>query len=418
MSDRIIDLAESGAYLRVQNRQLVIERDGEEPVSTPLSEVAAVIATHPQVQCSVPMLAELMQAGGALVVCDRRHLPVGMMLPLTGHSVQTERFAAQAAAALPVKKRLWKQIITRKILAQADLLTQLRGDDHGLSAIARSVRSGDPSNREAVASRRYWPALFADIPPLAGRLQPHGRGGAAGGAVAVALLLACSVATVAAARSVPVRRVAAERAERIKAAVGPEDLVVSVAMYRWFMEYEWQRQGFEAEVFSFPPEHDRQLCWDDPERELADAAGLARGVSQVVSRVREALAESRSVWLLAHGEPSGPRWEVDGKLFAGLAAAGIEVRPYDEAVGLARLGHATKGERKGAREQGSKGAREQGSEGARERGSEGARDQGSREMEGRSGNLKLGAGDGARVVDDDLRSQISMRVSGTCARVQ
>jgi len=108
------------------------------------------------------MLADLMQAGGAFVVCDDRHLPVGMMLPLTGHSIQAERFAAQAAAPLPVKKRLWKQIVRRKILAQADLLRQLRGDDHGLIAIARSVRSGDPSNREAVASRRYWPALFDD----------------------------------------------------------------------------------------------------------------------------------------------------------------------------------------------------------------------------------------------------------------
>jgi CRISPR-associated protein Cas1 len=162
MTERIIDLAESAAYLRVQNRQLIIERRGVEPVSTPLSEVAAVIASHPQVQCSIPMLADLMEAGGAVIVCNDQCLPVGMMLPLTAHSVQTERFSAQAAAALPVKKRLWKQIVRRKIDAQAALLTELRGDDHGLGAIARSVRSGDPSNREAVASRRYWPALFDD----------------------------------------------------------------------------------------------------------------------------------------------------------------------------------------------------------------------------------------------------------------
>ncbi len=162
MIDRIIDLADSPAYLRVQNRQLVIERDGVEPVSTPLSEAAVIIAAHPQVRCSRPMLAELMQAGGAFIVCDERCLPVGLMLPLVGNALQSQRIAAQAAAPVPLRKRLWQQIVRRKISAQADLLRDLRGDDHGLAQLAPTVRSGDPDNREAVASRRYWPALFDD----------------------------------------------------------------------------------------------------------------------------------------------------------------------------------------------------------------------------------------------------------------
>lgn len=162
MTDRILDFADGTAYLRVRNDQLVVERKEQPEVSTPLCEVAALILTNPQVLCSQPVMARLMGHGGVVIVCDERHLPVGMMLPLTGHTVQTERFAAQAAAPLPLRKRLWKDIVHRKILAQGDLLRQLRGDDHGLTEIARSVRSGDPSNREAVASRRYWPALFDD----------------------------------------------------------------------------------------------------------------------------------------------------------------------------------------------------------------------------------------------------------------
>lgn len=162
MTDRVIDLAESSAYLRVENRQLIIERDGAEPVSAPLAEVAAVIAAHPQVRCSQPMLAELMAAGGAFIVCDRRSQPVGLMLPLVGNVLQTQRIAAQVAAPLPLRKRLWKQIVSRKIEAQAELLHELHGDDHGLPELARTVRTGDASNREAVASRRYWPALFED----------------------------------------------------------------------------------------------------------------------------------------------------------------------------------------------------------------------------------------------------------------
>lgn len=162
MTDRILDFAEEPAWLKVRLRQLVIERKGQPEVSLPLSEVAALILAHPQALCSQPVLAGLMEQGAAVVVCDGKNLPVGMMLPLAGHGFQTRRLIAQAAAPLPLKKRLWKNIIEAKIKAQADLLVELRRDDHGLLALAKSVRSGDPGNREAQASKRYWAALFDD----------------------------------------------------------------------------------------------------------------------------------------------------------------------------------------------------------------------------------------------------------------
>lgn len=175
MTDRILDLSESAAYLRVKNRQLVVERDGAKPLSTPLAELAALIVAHPQVRCSQPVLAELMAAGGAFIVCDERCQPVGLMLPLVGNVIQTKRLAAQAAAPLPLRKRLWQQIVRRKIIAQGELLQSLHGDDLGLAELAGAVRSGDADNREAVASRRYWPALFEASNPGGTGVPPVGQ---------------------------------------------------------------------------------------------------------------------------------------------------------------------------------------------------------------------------------------------------
>ena len=45
---------------------------------------------------------------------------------------------------------------------QAKVLEQLHHDDAGLRTLVSQVRSGDPSNVEARAARRYWPALFID----------------------------------------------------------------------------------------------------------------------------------------------------------------------------------------------------------------------------------------------------------------
>ncbi len=164
MIERILDFAESPARLSVRLKQLVIERSGEPRRTVPLAEVAVLLLAHPQVTCTQSVLAVLAQSGGALVVCDSRSLPVGLMLPLCAHHAAAQRMAAQAAAPRPLKRRLWRQVVRSKIRAQAACLEALRAQDFGLRALARQVRSGDPSNLEAQAARRYWQHLLPDGP--------------------------------------------------------------------------------------------------------------------------------------------------------------------------------------------------------------------------------------------------------------
>lgn len=161
MTDRVIDISDDGAELTVRNGLLVIRREADE-VTVPLSDIAALIVSHPAVRYSQAALAGLCAAGGVFVVCNERRLPAGMLLPLEGHFVQTERFQAQARASLPLRKRLWKQVVKAKVMAQGRTLIATRGSDSGLIEMARRVRSGDPTNLEAQASRRYWPALFGE----------------------------------------------------------------------------------------------------------------------------------------------------------------------------------------------------------------------------------------------------------------
>jgi len=162
VTDRIIDIADGPARLHSRNRLLIIEAQGGQEATVPYADLAALVVSHPRVTYSQSVLAELAAAGAAFVACDARHMPVAMLLPLVGQSVQAERFAQQAAASLPACKRLWKQIVRAKIRAQARTLRDLRGDDRGLSDLVSRVRSGDPTNVEAQAGRRYWRALFDD----------------------------------------------------------------------------------------------------------------------------------------------------------------------------------------------------------------------------------------------------------------
>ena len=89
-------------------------------------------------------------------------MPAAMMLPLEGHCTQAERFQYQVNASLPLRKRLWHDIVRAKVCAQGSLLQRLRGDDGGLGALAERILSGDARNVEGQAARRYWPLLFGE----------------------------------------------------------------------------------------------------------------------------------------------------------------------------------------------------------------------------------------------------------------
>jgi CRISPR-associated protein Cas1 len=138
---------------------MVIEK-GEETSTVPLSEVAVLLVSHPAVTYTNAVLSGMCANGGIFVLCNEKRMPAGMLLPLDSHFIQTERFSSQAQASLPLKKQLWKQIVKAKVIAQGRLLESITGRDIGLSMLAEKVCSGDATNVEAQASRRYWGALF------------------------------------------------------------------------------------------------------------------------------------------------------------------------------------------------------------------------------------------------------------------
>jgi len=164
MRNRILEISESPCRLRVERKQLVVdqerERDGLFPVTVPLEDIAAVVVAHPQVSYTQAVLSELAERGAAFITCNRNRVPVGILLPLDGHSVQTERFHRQLQLKQPQKKRIWQQIVKSKIEMQARLLKEVHGDGCGLPPLIPLVRSGDTTNVEARAARRYWAELF------------------------------------------------------------------------------------------------------------------------------------------------------------------------------------------------------------------------------------------------------------------
>jgi CRISPR-associated protein Cas1 len=169
MTDRIIDLSNNGGRVRLENSLLMIELIDSDPVTVPIEDIAVLILDNQQLTITQPALGALGEAGIPVLVSERKHLPSSILFPIVGNHKQTEYFQNQINATEPVKKRSWQEIVQAKILSQAELLALATGSDYGLVEIAKSVRSGDSTNRESLAAQRYW----ANIPFLERRQREN-----------------------------------------------------------------------------------------------------------------------------------------------------------------------------------------------------------------------------------------------------
>lgn len=152
------------AYLSLKDNQLVIKKRDDEIVTAAIEDIAYIVLDSPQITVTNALLGALLENNCAIINCDKTHLPSGLLLPLSGNTLQSERFQAQIEASVPLNKQLWQQTIQQKILNQAAVLRLTRNAEIGnMTAWANSVRSGDVDNREAVAAAYYWKEIFPSI---------------------------------------------------------------------------------------------------------------------------------------------------------------------------------------------------------------------------------------------------------------
>ncbi len=155
----------NAAYLSLKDNQLVVKKPNEEVRTVAIEDIGFVVLDSPQITITNALLGALLENNCALLNCGKTHLPEGLLLPLAGNTLQSERFNAQIEASLPLKKQLWQQTIQQKIINQASVLRLVHGfDAKNMLAWASSVRSGDADNREAVAAAYYWKEIFPNIP--------------------------------------------------------------------------------------------------------------------------------------------------------------------------------------------------------------------------------------------------------------
>lgn len=82
------------AYLSLRLQQMVVRlepKNGESQARTiPIEDIGVVLLDHPQITITHALLGALLEQNCAVVTCTAAHIPSGLLLPLAGHTLQSE----------------------------------------------------------------------------------------------------------------------------------------------------------------------------------------------------------------------------------------------------------------------------------------------------------------------------------------
>lgn len=150
--------ASKEAYVYVKNNQLTLENN-EIKSDFPLEDVNSVMIENLSTTISTYTLSKFAEYGILTFICDKNHLPCGVVLPFFNHYRTLTCYENQMSMSKPLQKQLWQAIIKNKISNQNEVLNICGGSDE-LKSMVASVLSGDSGNVEAAASLIYFKKLF------------------------------------------------------------------------------------------------------------------------------------------------------------------------------------------------------------------------------------------------------------------
>lgn len=160
MSFRSIIISNS-ANLNLKNNNLIIE-NGEE-FQIPIEDISVLVIEGVAVKLTNRLLSKLAENNVATIICDEKHLPSSMVLPLNVHHRSYKVLKEQLSQSAAFSKRIWQSIIKQKLYNQGKCLEilSLEGVEF-LNKLSNSVDSGDKGNREAIGAKYYFKSLFGE----------------------------------------------------------------------------------------------------------------------------------------------------------------------------------------------------------------------------------------------------------------
>lgn len=129
-----------------------------------LDEIDLLILESTAVSVTTALLSELIKRKIGVILCDSKRFPIAELVPYHGCHDSTRRLRMQLLWSQGAKELIWQKIVKEKIANQVKVLQRYGKIDTAsmLLQYISQVELGDKSNREGLAAKLYFPALFGD----------------------------------------------------------------------------------------------------------------------------------------------------------------------------------------------------------------------------------------------------------------
>lgn len=148
------------AKLEVRLNSLIVRGEQEKKVF--LDEINTLIIQSTAISLTVSLLCELMKRNIKVIFCDEKHNPQSELLPYYGAHNTSKRYKEQIAWDNPIKAKVWREIVKKKIEWQAHHLFDVGFFEQTdlLRSYICEVQDNDISNREGHAAKVYFNCLL------------------------------------------------------------------------------------------------------------------------------------------------------------------------------------------------------------------------------------------------------------------
>ena len=163
MGHRVI-YVERCEYLRLYLDNLKVEIK-ENEILFPIADIQILVIDNYKSHLSVPLINKLTENNVCTILCGVDHLPKSYILPMNGHFSSSGNIEKQIVWNPYKKEELHALIVKHKILNQIEILKENNRSFEvcqKLYQFVDEVQLGDCTNREGLAAKMYFRALFGN----------------------------------------------------------------------------------------------------------------------------------------------------------------------------------------------------------------------------------------------------------------
>lgn len=139
-----------------------LEIRGEETLKVFLDDVDILVIDNQAVSMTAALVTELIKKKIKIIFCDDKRNPQSEIIPYYGSGDCSRKIKTQIAWQDDIKTKVWTSIVREKIIKQSDFLLELEKEREYklLQQYIGGLSYGDKTNREGLAAKVYFNALF------------------------------------------------------------------------------------------------------------------------------------------------------------------------------------------------------------------------------------------------------------------